>query len=110
MVWVIALLLTVIAVMAYVLWLSLNQTNDVLNFFTLTLLNDGSYRKHRDGLKFLVDETKAENAVELSMKVTYMLRKLIGDANSQMMKVSVVSLLWELKKNKGLTVTSDEPI
>jgi hypothetical protein len=97
--WIALLLLVGLALMAYLWWLSLKQTNDVLNFFVLMLLNEASYRVRKDGLHFLVSDVKAENAIELSMKVTFMLRKLIGDADSDRMKISVVTKLWELKEN-----------
>jgi len=100
--WIALLLLLVVGVVGFLWWLSLRQINAVMHFFLMTLLSEENYRKHRDNLRSLASDVKAENAAELLIKVEYIVRNLIWKGDRQKLTIAVASLLWEAKQSKKI--------
>lgn len=96
--WIALILLLGLCFFISLYWLALKQFNAVTNFLILVLLSEENYRLHRDAVGFLVSTTKADNAIELALKVQLMIRKLISDGDGNKLFVSITSLLWNLKK------------
>lgn len=71
--------------------------NSFTNFFLLTLLSEENYKKHRGSLLSLISKVKADNAIELSLKITFMVRKLVGNVDRDRMAAVVATALWDRK-------------
>ncbi|HEY5239165.1 MAG TPA: hypothetical protein VIJ62_12350 [Rhizomicrobium sp.] len=113
--WIVIILLMILCVLVWLYWLSVRSLNRMTNYLMLVLLDETNYRKQCNSLRSLVSdlssasEPKGDNAVEFSMKITFITGQLIGKANAGKLASAVTALLWEMKKASASPGAANTP-
>jgi hypothetical protein len=96
--WVAISILVVIALIFLVLyWKGVNERNYIRGFLVQILLDEKTYEFQKEGLKKLIVEMEAKDAMQLSLRVNNSIDRLISQFSSKFILASH-SLIWEIKK------------
>jgi len=98
MYWIVVSILAVIGLNFFMLyWKGVKERNYIRCFLVQILLDEKTYEFQKEGLKNLIVDMEAKDALELSHRVNSSIDRLINQFGSKTLLASH-SLLWEIKK------------
>lgn len=102
MAWVIvAILVAVIFLLISLYRRALSEASGTISLLVMVLLRDDVYKSQKDGLIGFVNQTPANNAGELSMKVLTAMSGLAAQVSKSSIMLGAPGFLWKLKQDNN---------